>query len=267
MNSVNTETLPVRPAYRICKVNNSAPFDWVKKGIHDVKTAPLPSLLYGLLFALIGLLLLFLASNNPIWSASIISAFFLVGPFLAVGLYHISQQIEAGDKPCLLDSLSAIGKNAKQLGLFVVVLGFIIMIWMRIAALVAGIYFDNIDLIAKGWSVLLDSSQSVEFLLFFTVFGFLIANLAYSISVVAIPMIIHRQVDVLTAIITSLRAVIKNPIPLLIWAILIVVFIHLGFFALFIGVAVSFPIIGHASWHAYRDLVIDNKVAETIENN
>ena len=68
-------------------------------------------------------------------------------------------------------------------------------------------------------------------------------------------MIIHRKVDFLTAITTSLRTVIKNPIPLLVWAILIVVLIHLGFFTLFIGIAITFPVIGHASWHAYRDLI------------
>lgn len=258
MESSNTEKITtVKPQYSVRKIELSTPFTWVKKGINDLKAAPIPSILYGLSFALIGLALVFLAANNPIWSASFMAAFFLIGPFLAVGLYQLSEQIEKGEKPCLLDSLSSIKQNLVPLGIFVVVLGFVIMIWMRIAALVAGIYFDNVDLIAKGWTILLTNEQSVEFLVFFTFFGFFIANLAFSISVVAIPMIIHRQVDFLTAITTSLRAVIKNPLPLLVWAILIVVLIHIGFFVAFIGLAVTFPIIGHASWHAYRDLVAD----------
>ena len=252
-NAKNVTT--VKKLYPIKKITLTTPFSWVKRGWSDLKSAPLPSLLYGLAFGLIGLALVLLASNNPIWSASFMAAFFLVGPFLAVGLYELSRQIEDGEKPCLLDSIASIRKNIVPLGIFVVVLGFVIMIWMRIAALVAGIYFDNVDLIAKGWTVLLTNEQSIEFVAFFTLFGFFIANLAYSISVVAIPMIIHRQVDFLTAITTSLRAVIKNPLPLLVWAILIVVLIHIGFFTLFIGLAVVFPIIGHASWHAYRDLV------------
>ena len=259
MDSSSTKKIvAVKQKYPVRKVGMSAPIGWVKKGFQDMKSAPVPSLLYGLSFALVGLALVFLASNNPIWSASFMAAFFLIGPFLAVGLYHLSQQIEDGEKPCLMDSISSIRKNIVPLGIFVVVLGFIIMIWMRIAALVAGIYFDNVDLIAKGWSVLFTSGQSVEFLVFFTFFGFFIANLAFSISVVAIPMIIHRQVDFLTAITTSLRAVIKNPLPLLVWAVLIVVLIHVGFLAAFIGLAITFPIIGHASWHAYRDLVTSN---------
>lgn len=255
MASANIST--VKKLYPIKKITLTTPFSWLQKGWQDIKTAPIPSLLYGLTFGLIGLALVLLATNNPIWSASFIATFFLVGPFLAVGLYKLSQQIEIGEKPCLLGSISSIRKNIVPLGIFIVVLGFVMMIWMRIAALVAGIYFDNIDLISKGWTVLFTSEQSLEFIAFFTLFGFFIANLAYSISVVAIPMIIDRQVDFLTAITTSLRAVVKNPLPLLVWAILIVVLIHLGFFALFIGLMVAFPLIGHASWHAYRDLVGD----------
>ncbi len=257
MRSQNTKTLSrVKQRYPINNIDISTPFTWVKKGYHDFRNAFIPSLLYGLIFTVIGLVLLYLASNNPVWSALLLATFFLVGPFLAVGLYHLSRQIEEGEEePCLLDSISSIRENIVPLGIFVVVLGFIIMIWMRIAALVAGVYFDNVELISKGWTVILHNEQSIEFLAFFTLFGFLIANLAYSISLVAIPMIIHRKVDFLTAITTSLRTVIKNPIPLLVWAILIVVLIHLGFFTLFIGIAITFPVIGHASWHAYRDLI------------
>lgn len=258
MGSSNTENkIVTKNVYPINKITLKTPFIWLRKGVKDIQKAPLPSLLYGLAFALIGLALVLLASKNPIWSASFMATFFLIGPFLAVGLYQLSRQIEEGKQPCLLDSITSIRENIVPLGIFVTVLGFAIMIWMRIAALVAGIYFDNVDLIAKGWVVLITSEQSLEFIAFFTLFGFFIANLAFSISVVAIPMIIHRKVDFLTAITTSLRTVIKNPLPLLVWAILIVVLIHLGFLAAFIGLMVAFPIIGHASWHAYRDLVGD----------
>ncbi len=257
--SNTTKLVAVTQQHPVQKIELSTPFEWIKKGFQDLKMTPVPSLLYGLGFALIGLVLIFVAANNPIWSASLVATFFLVGPFLAVGLYHLSRQIEEGEDPCLLDSLSSIKENIVPLGIFVTVLGFIMMIWMRIAALVAGVYFGNVDLIAKGWTIILTNEQSIEFIAFFTLFGFFIANIAFSISLVAIPMIMHRKVDFLTAITTSLRAVVKNPLPLLVWAILIVVLIHLGFFAAFIGLAVTFPIIGHASWHAYRDLVGDKQ--------
>lgn len=247
----------VAPVITIRKVSAGAPFDWLKKGFADYKKSFLPSMLYGLIFAVVGMGVIFLASKNPIFSMAFISAFFLVGPFIAVGLYHLSWQIEEGEKPCLLDSIVHIKSNLLNLGLFIVILGFLMMIWMRIAALIAGVYFGNLELITEGVSALLTVEFNLEFAAFFTFFGFFIAQLAFSISVVAIPMIIHRKVDVITAIVTSLRVVMKNPIAMLVWAIIIVAMINLGFILFFLGLALTLPIIGHASWHAYRATVDD----------
>jgi uncharacterized membrane protein len=240
----------------INKVSMKAPLNWLAKGLDDLWKSKTPSLVYGFTFAIIGLVLLFVAANNPIWSAAMISAFLLMGPFLAIGLYDLSRQLEEGEKPCLLDSIKIVRNNLVNIGIFVVVLGFLLMVWLRIAALVAGIYFDNIELITKGWGILFSGEHSIEFLLFFTVFGFFIAQLVFSISVVSIPMLLHRKVDVITAITTSLRVVIKNPLPMLLWAVLIVVLVHIGLLFFFIGLTVMLPIIGHASWHAYRELVL-----------
>ena len=249
----------IKVPYEVRKVSVSAPFGWLAGGIADMKKAKIPSIVYGLTFALIGLGLVFAAKNNPIWSAALTTAFLLIGPFLAIGLYDLSRQIEHGEKPCLLDSIKIIKSNLINLGIFVVVLGFLLMIWLRVAALIAGIFFNNVELITKGWSVLFEGGHSVEFILFFVFFGFFIAQLSFSISVVSIPLMLHRKVDVITAITTSLRVVVKNPLPMLVWAILIVTLSAVGIAFAFIGLAITLPIIGHASWHAYRDLVEDQK--------
>ncbi len=237
------------------KVSMMAPFKWLALGVADMKKAKIPSLAYGFVFGIIGLFLIFVAVKNPIWSAALTTAFLLTGPFIAIGLYDLSRQIEEGKKPCLLDSINIIRQNLLGLGIFVVVLGFLLMIWLRIAALIAGVFFNKVDLITKGWSVLFEGGHSMEFLLFFTFFGFFIAQLAFSISVVSIPMLLHRKVDVITAITTSLRVVIKNPVAMFVWAIIIVVMIGLGMLLAFVGLTITLPIIGHASWHAYRELV------------
>lgn len=236
------------------KVELTAPFGWLAKGFTDLKRIKLPSLVYGLIFAFAGFFLTFIATHNPVWSAALMSAFLLLGPFLAIGLYDLSRQREEGGKPCLLASIKMIRKNITNLGFFAILLGILLMIWLRITALIAGIFFDDIELITKGWSVLFDGSRSIEFLVFFIFFGFFIAQLAFSISVVSIPMLLHRKVDVITAIVTSLRVVIKNPLPMLIWAIIIVVLIGLGMAFAFIGLIITLPIVGHASWYAYREL-------------
>lgn len=237
------------------KVDITAPFRWLAEGVADMKKAKIPSLAYGFIFGAVGLFLVFVAVKNPIWSAALTTAFLLTGPFIAIGLYDLSRQIEEGEKPCLLDSIKIIRQNLLSLGIFVVVLGFLLMIWLRIAALIAGVFFNKVDLITKGWGVLLEGGHSTEFILFFVFFGFFIAQLAFSISVVSIPMMLHRKVDVITAITTSLRVIVKNPLPMLIWAALIVLMIGLGMAFAFIGLTITLPIIGHASWHAYRELV------------
>ena len=257
MGVTESNPLAVRQALEIKKVGLMAPFGWLLKGFSDLKKARLSSLLYGLTFAIIGLLLVFIATNNPVWSAALISAFLLMGPFIAIGLYDLSRQIEEGEPPRLLNSIKVIKKNITSLGFFAVLLGILLMIWLRIAALVAGIFFNDVELITKGWSVLFDGGRSIEFIAFFVLFGFFIAQLAFSISVVSIPMLLHRKVDVITAITTSLRVVIVNPLPMLVWALIIVVMINLGMLLAFVGLAITLPIIGHASWHAYRDLVAD----------
>jgi uncharacterized membrane protein len=255
MSDTETGQITNKPPVHVNKVDNMAPLNWLSKGVSDLKKAKIPSLMYGLAFAIIGLLLTFIAAKNPVWSAALISAFLLLGPFLAIGLYDLSNQIEDGEKPCLLDSIKKIRLNIVNLGFFAILLGILLMIWLRISALIAGVFFNDVDLIIKGWTVLFDGGRSIEFLLFFTFFGFFIAQIVFSISVVSIPMLLHRKVDVITAITTSLRVVIKNPIPMFIWAVLIVVLINLGMLFAFIGLTITLPIIGHASWHAYKELV------------
>ena len=124
----------IKVPYEVRKVSMSAPFSWLSKGLADMKKAKIPSIVYGLTFALIGLGLVFVAKNNPIWSAALTTAFLLIGPFLAIGLYDLSRQIEHGEKPCLLDSIKTIKGNLVNLGIFVVVLGFLLMIWLRVAS-------------------------------------------------------------------------------------------------------------------------------------
>jgi len=257
MPVTETNQIVSKPPVEVKKVALMAPLGWLSKGFSDLKKAKVSSLAYGFAFGIIGLFLVFMASKNPIWSAAFTTAFLLTGPFLAIGLYDLSRQIEEGEKPRLQDSIKIIRQNLVNLGIFVVVLGFLLMLWLRIAALIAGVFFNDIELITKGWAVLFDGGRSMEFILFFIFFGFFIAQLVFSISVVSIPMLLHRKVDVITAITTSLRVVIKNPLPMLVWAILIVVLINLGMLLAFIGLTITLPIIGHASWHAYRELVGD----------
>lgn len=147
----------------------------------------------------------------------------------------------------------------KQMGTItvLVILGFIMLAWVRMMVLAINAFLDNSDTIATGWNEMISNPQFFWFLSVFLVIGLLFAGLAFVLSVIAVPLIIHRRVSAMTAISASIQAVRKNPLPMFRWAATIAVFIAIGLGLFFIGLAVALPIIGHASWHAYRELVID----------
>jgi uncharacterized membrane protein len=245
-------------AYPIRKVGVDAPFRWLSKGLGDLKAAPLPSLLYGFVFVAIGLGLLALAASKPVFVLALLSGFLLVGPFVAVGLYDLSHRLEEGQAPTLAHAFSALKFNTLVMAGFAMALGLVMVFWVRSAAVLTGLFFGDASLLSEGWGRLFTSPESFDFMLAFVLFGFALAVVVFSISVVSLPMINHRKVDIVTAIVTSLRAVMMNPLPMLIWAGLIVGLIGLGMAFFYIGLVVTLPIVGHASWHAYRELVGDN---------
>ena len=107
--------LAYKPPVRVNKVDIMAPLGWLSKGVSDLKKAKSLSLTYGLTFAILGAILIFIAAKNPVWSAALTSAFLLLGPFLAIGLYELSRQIEKGKKPSLKDSIHKIRENLVNL--------------------------------------------------------------------------------------------------------------------------------------------------------
>lgn len=243
----------VMPEVRV--VSTDAPMRWLKAGIEDMKKSPAASLLYGLIFTVLGAVMMFAVMAKPIFVISLITGFLLVGPFVAVGLYDLSRRIEAGEKPTLAHAFGALRRNSLGLALFAVILGLIMVFWTRSAAIMTAIFFNDVTLATEGWAALFTSEQSLPFLLSFIGFGGLLAIVAFSISVVSIPMLIDRKTDVITAVVTSLKAVVKNPLTMAAWAFMIAFVIALGVLALYVGLIIALPIIGHASWHAYKDIV------------
>lgn len=149
--------------------------------------------------------------------------------------------------------------NNKQMGTVtvLVILGLIMLAWVRAMVLAINAFLDNSSAISSGWNEMMNNPQFLSFLGVFLAVGLLFAALAFTLSVIAVPLIIHRQVGVMAAISTSINAVKKNPLPMFRWAATIAVLIAVGIGLFFIGLAVALPIIGHASWHAYREVIVD----------
>lgn len=250
----------------IRKLDSGAPMRWLSKGIDDFKVNPMLSIAYGLIFAVLGMILIYFTYQKPLYTFGLVTIFYLSGPIIAVGLYCMSRHIEAGVKPEFGQGCKAMCYNPIGIVGFSIVIGMLIVLWTMVTGALFAVYFGGMTITEGGlMETLVANKQVVPFVGMLAIVGGLFAVVSFSLSVISIPLMTHRKADVVTAIITSVRVVKKNPVVMLTWAFAIVALMALGFAAAFIGIAIALPIIGHASWHAYRESVVDDRVMTVDE--
>jgi uncharacterized membrane protein len=250
---------PVQP--RIRKVDLDRPWIWIAAGWNDLLRSPRISLAYGALLAAISL-----ALALALWLANVFylllpltAGFALVAPLLAVGLYDTSRRLAAGLPVSLKQALLAWRANPGQLALLGLVLGLLHLAWIRIATLLYAVFFSaQSPSLPQVIDNLLFSPVSLPFLIVGTLLGFALAALAFTIAAVSIPMLVDRDTNVFAAIATSFTAVRENMRPMALWAVLIAGFTAFGLATFFIGLILVLPLVGHATWHCYRDLVVSD---------
>jgi uncharacterized membrane protein len=232
------------------------PLHWLTLGWRDFIRAPGIGLFYGACFMVMGWSLLAVFDSSPAYVLALSGGFLLVGPFLCLGLYRVSQQLERGARPGYADSILAWRTRTGQLGIFGVVLLVLEMLWARSTLVVFAVTFDGMPDF-KGSLMALLAPENFVFIIVWSVVGAIFATLIYAISVVAMPMILHRQTDAITAGLTSMRLVLTQPAVMAWWALIIAVLVGLALLPWFAGLLIVGPVVGHASWHAYREAVAD----------
>lgn len=244
------------PLPGIRRIAADRPLHWLRAGWHDLKANPLPSLAYGLLFALAGDLIILATLDRPHLLTVSISGFFLIAPLLTAGLIELSRRQAHGERILFIDSIQCFRRNGESMALFGLILALVALMWERFSAVAFALLGSSSGIDAGIFiSSLLLSGEHTAFIATWFVLGGLLALGVFAISVVAVPMMLDHDADVPTAIVSSLRAFATNTGPLLLWAALLVSLTLLGFVTLLFGLVVIMPILGHASWHAYRDLV------------
>jgi uncharacterized membrane protein len=253
-----TATHPVsssaRPV-RIARIPVEQPIEWLRLGWDDLRHTPGASLAYGLLVSVFGILILTLWSHPYLIAASI-SGFLLVGPLLGSGLVELSRRRQNGEAVGFDASLSALGRHREALMRFSAGLVIIAAVWFAASTVMLATVLGSAapSLGATVWGSLADHVSIAQVLSYLAIGGIL-AAVVFARSVVAVPMIIDRGVDARTAVRTSHRVTLADLPAMLIWAALIVQLVAFGFATFFVGMVVVFPLLGHATWHAYRDLV------------
>jgi uncharacterized membrane protein len=229
---------------------------WLQRGWDDVVHLKSASLGHGALITALGAILLMLGSSHPYLVAAAVSGYLLVGPVMTTGLCELSRRREARDSTGFDGSLQGMSRNPEGLLYFGLVLGAIAVVWFVVSGMVlqSALHASAPTLSEALWGSLSDAVSRPQ-LLAYVGSGAVLAAVVFTLSVVAVPLIIDRHATALDAMLISAKATFWNLPAMIVWAALIVGVTALGFIPFLIGMIVVAPLLGHATWHAYRDLI------------
>ncbi len=240
---------PEQPFVAPCRsLAPGAPLRWLRLGWADLRAAPAHSLGYGLVVALLSLGVSAVALQlGSYWALLVLlSGFVFVAPILALGLYSISRQLAVGRTPTLGGCL---GQQRRSLGnamVFALALLVVFLVWARAGSMVHVFFPADEDR---------DHLQLLTFLGIGSAVGSIFALVSFAISAFSLPMICDRDVDAVTAVVSSVNAVLRNKRTMAVWIALIVALVALGFATAMLGLVVAIPVLGHATFHGYREVI------------
>jgi len=238
---------------RVRRVAAARTLVWLRKGMADMSAT---SVLYGALIAGFGMLMLGLAIGASYLVPALIGGFLLIAPFAAIVLYGLSSQLESGQPADVGKAIAAMRRNAGSIALFGLMLAFTLIAWERLAAILFALMYGGRDPdLTNFLADVLFSGEYVPLLIAFFGAGALFAAVVFALCVVTAPLLLDRDLDVVSAALTSLRCCTTNPGTMALWAAIIAAITALGFATFMLGLIVAFPLLGHATWHAYRELV------------
>jgi uncharacterized membrane protein len=234
---------------------------WLRLGLNDMRRTLGDAMFYGALFVLMGYLLQRYLMDNPSLTMTMSTIFVLLGPFLAIGIYDLARQLEkqagaARVRVSLRRSMLCWRENLQGFTLYAVLLAVLVFSWFRVSLLMFALFYDYASLPAldqlfsQAWM-----PDNRGFLLAYFGTGFFFAALAFAISAISVPMMLDREVDTVTAMLSSVQAVYQNLLTMTLWAGMIALLTAVGLASWFLGLLITMPLIGLATWHAYRDLI------------
>lgn len=261
MTSANLDIdVGVSPAHpNVRRIGPADLRDALAKGLDDFVALPTFSIFLVLIYPIVGLILFRLAFGYDMLPLvfPLIAGFTLIGPLAAIGLYELSRRREQGldvswealkdfHFPCIRD-IAALG---------VVLMG-IFFAWLAAAMVIYQLTFGSWvpPTIAEFARQLFTTSSGWALIVVGCGVGFIFAVVSFTISVVSVPLLLDRDVGLATAVLTSVNAVLANPVTMALWGLIVVGALIIGSLPFLFGLAVVFPVLGHSTWHLYRKVV------------
>lgn len=254
-----TTTEPYKPPPRpvIRSVTTADVSAALRAGLNDFLAAPRYGLFFGGFYVFGGILIfLCLGVFDMRWMIFPVAIGFpLAGPFAAAGLYEVSRRLERRHPLVWREILSVVvHQQRREFGWMAFTTLFIFWVWMYQVRLLLAIFlgtksFSSLEAFA---GLIVSTQAGVSFIIVGSLIGLVLALVLFSVTVISMPLLLDRDVDFVTAMITSIATVFKNPVPMLGWGILITVVVIISMLPAFLGLLVTFPVLGHATWHFYK---------------
>jgi uncharacterized membrane protein len=254
MTTVSGRSDPVVRRIAVADVTES-----LVQGLRDFQAAPLYGLAFGALYAAGGLLIVLSVTwlGMSYLAYPLGAGFALIGPFVAIGLYEVSRRRETGLPLSPKDVWSAM-KGHSEIAWMAFVTLFVFIMWMYQVRFLMALFLGlnaSFSSLQQFITVVLTTNEGLLFLLIGNVIGAALSLILFSLTVVSFPLLLDREVDFVTAMITSVRAVATSPVPMIGWAAIVVVLLIVSALPFFLGLLVTLPVLGHATWHLYRRVV------------
>lgn len=231
------------------KLAAAEPLSWLAAGWRDFRAAPWVSLAYGAIVVLVSFAVSFLAwkLGSYVLLLTVLSGFIFIAPLMAVGLYSVSRHLDQQRRPLFRRTWREMKRGLGQAMIHALVLMVVFLVWARAGSMVH--IFMPVEE-GGSWMGL------IRFLAIGSLVGSIFAAISFSASAFSLPMIAERDCDMITAVITSINAVLRNKPAMLVWVMCIVVLTGLGLATGTVGLAVVIPWLGYATWHGYRATII-----------